>query len=188
MWPITAYWARCQGFGSMLAPTSSRIVRPRLLGSTTAMAGRSTPGSTPIVNIAMAMAAPVFPAEMNAAASPSRTSEAATRIEESRLRRRACEGCSPDSTTWEACRTVIGKGLAPLWRASSRSTCGLVADEDDLDAVLAAARDRPLDADGDAAVPSHRVDGDPHRLVTRRRGHRAPRSQAPSVETTSRPL
>ena len=66
------------------------------------MAGRSTPGSTPIVNIAMAIAAPVFPEEMNADASPSRTSEAATRIDESRFRRRAWDGWSPISTTWEA--------------------------------------------------------------------------------------
>jgi hypothetical protein len=66
------------------------------------MAGRSTPGSTPMTNMAMAMAAPVLPAEMKAAASPSFTSWAATRSEESRLRRSAWEGLSPMPTTWEA--------------------------------------------------------------------------------------
>ena len=70
--------------------------------------------------MAMAIAAPVFPEEMNADASPSRTSDAATRIDESRFRRRAWDGCSPISTTWEACRTVMGSGPT-RWRASSRS-------------------------------------------------------------------
>ena len=38
-------------------------------------------------------------------------------------------------------------------------------------------------------VESHRVDGNPNRPITRRRrGHLARRSQAPSVEKTSRPL
>jgi len=42
-----------------------------------------------------------------------RTSEAATRMDESRFRRRACDGCSPDSTTWDAWRTAIGRDSAP---------------------------------------------------------------------------
>ena len=152
----------------MLAPTSSRIVRPRLFGSTTAMAGRSTPGSTPIVNMAMAMAAPVFPAEMNADASPSRTSEAATRIDESRLRRRAWDGCSPISTTWEACRTVMGSAPDPVAGELALDDRP-VADQDDVETVLAGGGDRPLAIDGHAAVPAHRVDGDLHRPITRRR-------------------
>jgi hypothetical protein len=51
-----------------LAPTSSSSVARLRLGSTVAMAGRSMPRSTPMTNIAMAMAAPVLPAEMNAEA------------------------------------------------------------------------------------------------------------------------
>ena len=93
-WPMRAYWRRCQGLGSTLAPTSRSTVRARLLGSTTAMAGRSTPGRSPRVNMAMAMAAPVFPADTKAPAWPSRTSSAATRREESRFRRRAWDGDS----------------------------------------------------------------------------------------------
>src|SRR3990170_2842912 len=95
---MTAYCTRCLGFGSMFAPTSRRIVRPLRFGSTTAIAGRSTPARTPSVNMAIAIAAPVLPAEMKASASPSRTSSAATRIDESRFRRRAGGGGShPDA-------------------------------------------------------------------------------------------
>jgi len=46
--------------------------------STAAIAGRSTPGRTPMTNIAMAIAAPVLPAEMKADAVPPLTSSAAT--------------------------------------------------------------------------------------------------------------
>ena len=40
---------------------------------------------------------------------------------------------------------------------------GLVADQDDVEAVLPRSGDRTLDVDGYAAVPAHRVDGDLHR-------------------------
>ena len=43
--------------------------------------------------------------DTKADASPSRTSWAATRSEESRLRRRACDADSAMPTTCEACRT-----------------------------------------------------------------------------------
>src|SRR5437867_3998069 len=103
-WPITANCMRWAGLGSTLAPTSRRTVKRLRFGTTAAMAGRSTPGSTPITNMAMAMAAPVLPADTKADASPSLTSWAATRRDESRLRRSACEALSPMLTTWEACR------------------------------------------------------------------------------------
>src|SRR6266567_3620528 len=62
------------------------------------MAGRSTPGRTPSTNIPMAMAAPVLPADTRASHSPDLQSSAATRSDESRLRRTAwaqpsCNGC-----------------------------------------------------------------------------------------------
>src|SRR5499426_1689905 len=118
---MTANCKRCSALGPTLAPASSRIVNLRRFGSTAAIAGRSTPGSTPITNIAMAIAAPVLPAEMNAAASPDLTSSAATRREESRLRRSACEGGSAMPTTWLAWRTLMGRSCA-LRRTISRST------------------------------------------------------------------
>ncbi len=73
------------------------------------------------MNMAMAMAAPVFPAEMNAEASPSLTSCAAIRSDESRLRRRACDGDSAMPTTCEACRISTAPDAAAPSRATSRS-------------------------------------------------------------------
>src|SRR2546428_131756 len=117
---MTANCRRCHGLGSTLAPASRRIVNFLRFGSTAAIAGRSTPGSTPITNIEIAIAAPVFPAEIKAAALPSLTSSAATLSEESRLRRSACDGRSPMPTTWEAWRTSSPRLCAPR-RVTSRS-------------------------------------------------------------------
>src|SRR5438093_548737 len=86
---MTANCRRCHGFGSTLAPASRRIVNFLRFGRTAAIAGRSTPGSTPITNIEITIAAPVFPAETKAVAFPSFTSSAATLSDESRLCRSA---------------------------------------------------------------------------------------------------
>src|ERR1700730_18166557 len=87
------------------------------------MAGRSTPGRTPSTNIPMAMAAPVLPADTRASHSPDLQSSAATRSDESRLRRRAWEGGSAIPTTWVAWRMEMGSSCA-LRRTISRSTAG----------------------------------------------------------------
>src|SRR2546427_57899 len=49
---MTANCRRCHGFGSTLAPASRRIVNFLRFGRTAAIAGRSTPGSTPITRAA----------------------------------------------------------------------------------------------------------------------------------------
>ena len=122
-WPMTANCKRCSAFGSTFAPASIRIVNLRRFGRTAAIAGRSTPGRTPMTNIAIAIAAPVLPAEMKAEALPSLTSSAATRKDESRLRRSACDGLSAIPTTCEAWRI----SRATLC-ASSRTTSRLIAE------------------------------------------------------------
>src|SRR3990170_4288269 len=121
---MTAHWKRWRGLGSTLAPASMSTVKPDRLGSAAAMAGRSTPGRTPMTYMPMAMAAPVLPAETRAWHSPSLQSSAATRREESRLRRSACDGGSAMPTTCVAWRTVIGRSCA-LRRTISRSTAAL---------------------------------------------------------------
>src|SRR2546427_11180745 len=67
---MTANCRRCHGLGSTLAPASRRIVNFLRFGSTAAIAGRSTPRSTPITNIEIAIAAPPFPAPTHAAPPP----------------------------------------------------------------------------------------------------------------------
>jgi hypothetical protein len=69
----------------------------------------------------MAMAAPVLPAETMPWHSPAFTSSAATRSEESRFRRSACEGDSAMPTTCEAWWMASGSSWA-LRRTISRST------------------------------------------------------------------
>ncbi len=57
-------------------------------------AGRSTPGTTPCTILAVAMTAPVLPADTKPWAHPSRTSRDATRMELSRLDRTALAALS----------------------------------------------------------------------------------------------
>src|SRR5919107_621746 len=69
------------GLHSLLAPTSkSSVGRPDLVGSMAASAGRSTPGSMPSTIFAVAIAAPVLPAETKPSACPSATSRARLRF------------------------------------------------------------------------------------------------------------
>ena len=72
-----------------------------------------------MTNIAMAIAAPVLPAEMKADAVPPFTSSAATRRDESRLRRSACDGLSAMPTTCEAWRISRAR-LSASRRTTSR--------------------------------------------------------------------
>ena len=65
-----------------------------MVGKTPSRAGRSTPGTTPCTILAVAMTAPVLPADTNPWAHPSRTSREATRIELSRFERTALAALS----------------------------------------------------------------------------------------------
>ena len=79
---MTANCASMRGEQSTLAPTSTTTtgVPLRRSGNTPASAGRSTPGTTPCTILAVAMTAPVLPAETKPWATPSRTSREATRM------------------------------------------------------------------------------------------------------------
>ena len=59
------------------------------VGKAPASAGRSTPGTTPCTILAVAITAPVLPADTNPCATPSRTRREATRMELSRFERTA---------------------------------------------------------------------------------------------------
>ena len=130
----------------------------------------------------MAMAAPVFPAETSAWHSPSLQNSAATRREESRLRRSACDGGSAMPTTWLAWRTAIGRSCA-LRRNDLALDGGPVADQHGGESELAGRRHGALDDDGGAEVPAHGIHRDLHRPRTVPSGR-----YSPSTERTSRPL
>ncbi len=74
-----------------------------------ASAGRSTPGTTPCTILAVAMTAPVLPAETNPWAMPSRTSREATRMELSRLVRTARAALSSMVICSLACTISMGR-------------------------------------------------------------------------------
>ena len=73
-----------------------------------ASAGRSTPGTTPCTILAVAITAPVLPADTKPWADPSRTSREATRMELSRLARNALAALSSMVTRSLACTISMG--------------------------------------------------------------------------------
>src|SRR5919197_330802 len=113
------------GLHSLLAPTSRSIVgRPDFVGKSAASAGRSTPGSIPMTIFAVAIAAPVLPAETKPSACPSATRRAPTLIELRRLRRTAVATASSIRMTSgaSASSTPLSPSLRQPQRRSSGST------------------------------------------------------------------
>src|SRR5262245_18412600 len=96
---------------------------PVWVGSTAAMAGRSTPSIAPSTILLATRTAPVLPALTRPRALPSFTRRQATRIELSFFFRRASDGGSSMSTVSEACTISMSFGEAPT-RASSRTRSG----------------------------------------------------------------
>ena len=89
------------------------MTSPFFAGSCDAIAGRSMPGRVFSTNLAIAISAPVFPAETQACAAPALTRLIATRIDESFLRRSASAGGSSMSTTSLAgCTTTRSRSAA----------------------------------------------------------------------------
>ncbi len=93
--PMIAMSTRCWASAPIVAPTSSTMERPRSVGQIAAMAGRSTCGMVRRQIFAMAIRAPVLPAETATSASPLFTASIAIHIEETRRpERRAWLGFS----------------------------------------------------------------------------------------------
>ena len=91
---------------SALAPASSNTVGVEpITGIGVAMAGLATPLMRPIRNRALAIVAPVLPAERNALALPSRTSSAARTNDESFIVRTDFAGSSSMAITWDASKS-----------------------------------------------------------------------------------
>src|SRR5438046_2581567 len=165
---MTANCRRCHGFGSTLAPASRRIVNFLRFGRTAAIAGRSTPGSTPITNIEITIAAPVFPAETKAVAFPlfhelGRDLERRVPLVSERVRRalrhphdlRGVSDLEPEALRTEARRLALDGGA--------------VTHENDGGAELPDRRHRARDDDRGAVVAPHGVDGNLQARPLRRR-------------------
>ena len=92
--PIMPNCSRFSGRDSALAPASISTQGWSRAGSGTAMPGRCTPFTRPIVSSDAASMAPVEPAEIAPAARPSRTIRQAVTIDDPGLARTAAAGSS----------------------------------------------------------------------------------------------
>src|SRR4030081_2840899 len=100
MLPISAYWTRCSGLASVLAPTSSRKqFCPVAVGMIDPIAGRSTPGIRCRPKSAAAITAPLLPALTKPLTRPSSTIWMPRTMEDAFLLRTACAGCSSMAIT-----------------------------------------------------------------------------------------
>ena len=80
--PITASSTRWLASPPIEAPRSSTIDSPRRVGHRAAIAGRSMPGMVLRLNLAIAISAPVLPAETAASASPFLTASIASHMDD----------------------------------------------------------------------------------------------------------
>ena len=142
------------------------------------------PGSAPSTILAVAIAAPVFPAVTNPAARPSRTSRRPTRMDESRLARMASTALSSMVMTSLACTTSMGRrggqAIARQFRAHHR----LRSDQQYANAMMPRSQHCAFDLRLRRLVGPHRIQCD-----DARHGVEAGRiSSLSSTSTTSRPL
>ena len=104
--PMIARSTRCRASAPTEAPRSSTTDWPRCVGQSAAKAGRSMPGRVRRQIFAIAISAPVLPAETAASASPFLTASIAIHIEETRRPwRSATLGFSSMRIDTAACRT-----------------------------------------------------------------------------------
>ena len=93
--PIIEKSINCCASAPIVAPTSSTMLSPRKVGQIAAIAGRSILAIVRRQNLAMAISAPVFPAETATSASRVFTASIARHMEDLyRPCRSACDGLS----------------------------------------------------------------------------------------------
>ena len=120
------------GVESTFAPTSTTTTGvPLSVGKAEASAGRCTPRIMPWIIFAVAMTAPVLPAETKPCAPPSRTRRAATWIDEFFLVRTALAAESSMVMTSAAWRISMGKRVGAGMRRQFLADHVFLADQDD---------------------------------------------------------
>ena len=103
--PMTARSTRCRASAPMVAPRSRTIDLPRIVGHVAAIAGRSRPGIMCRQIFAMAIKAPVLPAETATSASFFFTASRASHIDDVRRPvRNATLGLASIRTETSVCR------------------------------------------------------------------------------------
>ncbi len=159
--PITANCTSCSGVQLTLAPRSSTVVTPVRVGSCEAIAGRSMPGSVFSTKRAIAISAPVLPADTQACAVPSLTRLIATRIDESFFLRSASAGGSSISTTsLAACdREASPQPATSAWRARPSAAASRPTSDHARVGRFLEEGERCRQRDRRTVVAAHRVDG-----------------------------
>ena len=168
--PMTARSIRCCASAPIVAPTSSTIDSPRRVGHIAASAGRSISGSMCRQTLAIAIRAPVLPAETAQSASPFFTASIARHIEEVRR---------PDRSAWLGLSVILiaTSQWTTVALAASRAMRGeqgrdflLVAEKEKAHVGPAFERDRRRrDDDRRPVIAAHHVERYPnvaiHRII-----------------------
>ena len=138
--PITARSTRWSASAPIVAPTSRTIESPFSVGQIAAIAGRSIPAIMRRLNRAIAISAPVLPAETATSASPFFTASSASHIEDfQRPWRSAWLGLASIFTTTSVCSMRRGR-LQPRPLRDQRAHHGLVAVKDEFGIGVAGER------------------------------------------------
>ncbi len=121
--PMAARLIRCSSSAPIEAPTSSTTDSPRSVGHSAAIAGRSMPSSMRRLKRAIAISAPVLPADTATSASPLLTASSASHIDDfQRPWRSAWLGLSSMRMATSVC-TTCDLAFSRGRRASSGSIC-----------------------------------------------------------------
>lgn len=132
-----------------------------------AIAGRSTPGARPMVNMAQARVAPEWPAEMTPSAKPSRTRLQATWMEESFLRRSASVGFPPSPPPGRRGRCG-NRYFLDVVAVELRGQDPLVADKNDFRLAGLGGMQGARNDNVGTEVPTHGVHGDTRLVIQHR--------------------
>ena len=121
--PITAMSTRWAASAPIVAPTSSTIDSPRVVGQIAAIAGRSIWAMVLRQTLDMAISAPVLPADTQASASPSRTAWTAIHMDDfQRPIRRAWLGLSSIAIVRSEWRSSTAPSSFGCWPRSGLRT------------------------------------------------------------------
>ena len=134
---------------------------PFSVGHSAAIAGRSMPGSICRLNLAIAISAPVLPADTATSASPFLTASMASHIEDfQRPLRSAWLGLSSIRTATSVC-TSRQAALSCGWAGQQRTDLGLVAEQHEFAVGMLRQRQRRARNDHRGAVVApHGVERD----------------------------
>ena len=156
--PISAKSASWRAVAPMLAPRSRTMQLCLIVGHWPAITGRSMPGMVFRISLAMAIRAPVLPAETAQSASPFCTASRASHMLEPRPRRTAWLGLSCISMAMSVC-TMRDRSASAGCCCQMRLDPRLVADQQEVHVGMALKRQGGARNDhGRASIAAHGIE------------------------------